>query len=100
VYDIVSLPFKCKKCRYEESDRTKLPRGDLWWTKDTRGVLDTYETGTYLVMKGDREIKDGSINVYMECPNCKTLVAAKAYVQDNRLTGEIDFGSPPEGKYW
>lgn len=101
MYDCVELPFKCNKCQFKESDRYKMPRNDLWYTKDTKGILDTYYKGDLLIFKDERRIiKDGSISVYMECPNCNALVGAKAYVQENRLTGEIDFGSPPEGKYW
>lgn len=100
MYDGIEIPFECNKCGYKETDRHKMPKDDLWWTKDTRGTLDTYYPNYPLILKGDRTIKDGYINIYMECPNCKNMITARAHVVDGRLTGEKDFGTQQHGKYY
>lgn len=100
MYDGIEIPFACNKCGFKESDRHKMPRDDLWWSKDTRGTLDTYYKGNVLILRGDSHIKDGHIRIYMECPNCKNMINARAHVVEDKLTGEFDYGAPSHGKYY
>lgn len=100
MYDGIEIPFECNKCGFKETDRHKMPHDDLWFTKETRGTLDTYYVNMPLIWRGDRDVKDGYLSIYMECPNCSNMIRARAKVVNNRLTGEYDFGEPHKGKYY
>lgn len=101
MYDVINgIPFKCNRCGYEESDREKMPRRELWCTKDTRGVLDTYSPNYVLTLKGDQTMKDGWISAYNSCPVCSNVIKIRIKVIDNRLTSQWDFGEEIHGRYY
>lgn len=92
MFDTIMADFKCPHCEYKipkENMENAAEDNDLaWQTKATDCSLNTYKIGDDLEFE-KLKIKEGWMEIYHICPECKKFVNAEIEIKDNKLSDKV-----------